>query len=126
MVDAAAKAITDKGPVILILGNYAYHGVSRTLHSSGQMEWYQNKAYDTSMNVGGRQVIRTQDGYYIPIHIIRGLPYIRMEPNTDEEFETLPHVVLTQGGEWDPTVLDCNLADDEDWVNKVKRMEDET
>ena len=68
----------------------------------------------------------TQDGYYIPINIIRGLPYIKMEPNTDEEFETLPHVVLTQGGEWDPTVLDCNLTDDEDWVNKVKRMEDET
>ena len=126
MVDATAKTITDKGPVILILRNYAYHGTSRTLHSSGQIEWFQNKVYDTSMKVGGRQVIRTQDGYYIPINIIRGLPYIKMEPNTDEEFETLPHVVLTQGGEWDPTVLDCNLTDDEDWINKVKRMEDQT
>jgi len=28
MVDATAKTVTDKGPVILILGNYAYHGLT--------------------------------------------------------------------------------------------------
>jgi len=59
MVNATAKAIADKGPVILILRNYAYHGLDRTLHSAGQIEWYLNKAYDTSMKVGGRQVIKT-------------------------------------------------------------------
>jgi len=125
MVDATAKTITDKGPVILILRNYAFHGVNRTLHSAGQIEWYQNKVYDTSMKIGGRQVIKTVDGYYIPINIIRGLPYIQMEPNTAEEFETLPHVILTQGGEWDPTVLDHILTDDDDWVSKVKREDDQ-
>ena len=70
MVDATAKTITDKGPVILILRNYAYHGVNRTLHSAGQIEWYLNKVYDTSMKVGGRQCIKTVDGYFIPINII--------------------------------------------------------
>jgi len=125
MVDATAKTITDKGPVILILRNYAYHGLNRTLHSTGQIEWYQNKAHDTSMRVGGRQVIKTVDGYYIPINVIRGLPHIQMEPNTAEEFDTLPHVILTQGGEWDPTVLDHILTDDDDWVSKVKREEDQ-
>jgi len=70
MVDATAKTIADKGPVILILRNYAYHGLNPTLHSAGQIKWYQNKAYDTSMKVGGRQVIKTVDGYYIPINII--------------------------------------------------------
>jgi len=77
------------------------------------------------MKVGGRQVIKTVDGYYIPINIIRGLPYIQMEPNTAEEFDTLPHVILTQGGEWDPTVLDHILTEDDDWVSKVKRDEDQ-
>jgi len=35
MVDATAKTIADKGPVILILRNYAYHGLNQTLHSAG-------------------------------------------------------------------------------------------
>jgi len=125
MVDATAKTITDKGPVIRMLRNYAYHGLNRTLHSAGQIEWYQNKVYDTSMKVGGRQVIKTVDGYYIPINIIRGLLYIQMEPNTAEEFDTLPHVILTQGGEWDPTVLDHILTYDDDWVSKVNCKEDQ-
>jgi len=73
MVDATAKCMTDKGEVILILRNYAYHGQNRTLHSSGQLEWYKNKVYDGSIKAGGRQVIKTLDGYYIPINIIRGL-----------------------------------------------------
>ena len=124
IVDATAKTLTDKGWVILILRNYAYHGVNRTLHSSGQIEHYQNKVYDTSIKAGGRQVIVTKDGYYIPINIIRGLPYFSMEPNTDKEFEELPHVILTQGGDWDPSVLDYMLTDREDWVNEVKRDDD--
>jgi len=59
MVDATTKTITDKGPVILVLRNYAYHGLNRTLHSAGQIEWYQNKVYNTSMKIRGRQVIKT-------------------------------------------------------------------
>jgi len=125
MVDATAKAIADKGPVILILRNCAYHGLNRTLHSAGQIEWHLNKVHDTSMKVGGRQVIKTVDGCYLPINIIRGLPCIQMEPNTAKEFDTLPHVTLTQGGEWDPTALDHMLTDDPDWVSKVKREEDQ-
>jgi len=70
MVDATAKTIADKGPLILVLRNYAYHGLNRTLHSAGQIEWHQSKVHDTSMKVGGRQVIKTVDGYYIPINII--------------------------------------------------------
>jgi len=52
---------------------------------------------------------------------------MQMEPNTAEEFDALlaPHVILTQGGEWDPTVLDHMLTDNPDWVSKVKRKEDQ-
>ena len=103
MVDATAKTITDKGPVILILRNYACHGLNRTPHLAGQIEWCQNKVCDTSMKVGGRQVIKTVDGNYIPINVIRGLQCVQIEPNAAEEFDALPHVILTKGGEWDPT-----------------------
>jgi len=125
MVNATAKTIADKGHVILILRNYAYHGFNRTLHSAGQIEWYQNKVYYTSMKVGGRQVIKTVDGHCIPINVIRGLPHTQMEPNAAEEFDALPHVMLTQGGEWDPTVLDHILTDDDDWVSKAKHDKDQ-
>ena len=53
MVDATAKTITNKGPVILILRNYAYHGINRTLHSAGQIEHFGNKVYD-HVNEGWR------------------------------------------------------------------------
>ena len=125
MVNATAKTITDEGPVILVLRNCAYHGLNRTLHAAGQIEWYQNKVCDTSMKVGGRQVIKTVDGCHIPINVIRGLPCMQMEPNAAKEFDTLPHVILTQGGEWDPAVLDHMLTDDDDWVSKVKRNKDQ-
>ena len=84
-----------------------------------------NKAHDTCMKVGGRQVIKTVDGCYVPINVIRGLPHTQMEPNTAEEFDMLPYVMLTQGGEWDLTALDHMLTDDPDWVSKVKRDDDQ-
>ena len=46
---------------------------------------------------------------------------MQMEANTAEEFKKLPHVVLTQGGEWDPTVLDHILTDNQNWIDEVKR-----
>jgi len=50
---------------------------------------------------------------------------MQMEPNTAEEFDTLPHIIQTQGGEWDPTALDHMLTDDDDWVSKANRDEDQ-
>jgi len=125
MVDATAKTIADEGHVIVIPRNCACHGLNRTLHSAGQIKWYQNKACDTSVKVGGRQVIKTVDGHHIPVNIIQGLPHMQMEPNAAEEFDTLPHVMLTQGGEWDPAASDHMLTDNDDWVRKAKRDEDQ-
>jgi len=70
MVDATAKTIADKGPVILVLRNCACHGLNRTLHSAGQIEWFQNEACDTSVKVGGRQAIKTVCGCFIPVNVI--------------------------------------------------------
>ena len=43
LVDASAKVITNRGPVIVIMRQYAYHGLQRTIHSAGQIGWHQNQ-----------------------------------------------------------------------------------
>ena len=121
VVDASAKITTQRGDVIGIFRQYAYHGKGRTIHSSGQMEWFRgNKVKDRSIVVGGSQNIRTLEGYVIPIDIISGLPYIKMVPNTQKEFDELPHVVFTSSEEWDPTVLDCTITNNPHWFDAVK------
>jgi hypothetical protein len=55
---------------------------------------------------GGLQQIQTLDGYIIPLIIQDGLTHLNICPYTDQEFETLPHVILTSELEWDPSVLD--------------------
>ena len=122
VVDATAKIITQRGEAIGVFRQYAYHGQGRTIHSSGQLEWYKgNRVQDRSLLVGGCQTIKTLDGYVIPIDIINGLPYIQMQPNTDQELKDLPHVIFTEGAkEWDPTILDCTLSEQPGWYNIVK------
>jgi hypothetical protein len=71
------------------------------------------------MKVGGKQCIRTNDGYVIPLDIINGLPYLKMQPPNDAEMNALPHVIFTSGDEWNPTVLDHSLTDKEDWYNVI-------
>ena len=125
IVDAGARVETNKGPVVLILRQYAYTGRGRTIHSSGQIEHYKNHVDDKSMRVGGKQRILTNDGYVIPLDIIQGLPYMKMQPHTDKELKDLPHVILTSGAPWDPTVLDNTISDKNDWYNTVKDYEEE-
>ena len=76
------------------------------------------------MKVGGKQCIRTLDGYIIPLDIINGLPYLPMEKHTDEEWETLPHVIMTGPGSWDPRVLDNVLSEQDDWANTIHDLDE--
>ena len=46
-----------------------------------------------------------------------------MRPFTDEEWDTLPHVVWTSDVEWDPSVLDCSIEDHETWYDAVSDLE---
>ena len=49
-----------------------------------------------------------------------------MRPCTDEEWETLPHVPLTQDNEWNPTSLDSVITDTDKWADAFKEiMKDE-
>ena len=124
IVDAAAKVMTQVGPVIIIMHQYAYHGQGRTIHSAIQIEHFKNKVDDRSMRVGGQQCIRTHDGYVIPLDIINGLPYMKMKPYTDAEWDSLPKTVITSPTEWKPTLLDNTLSSQPDWYNHVKQIDD--
>ena len=120
IVDATARTITNKGPVLLRLHRYAYHGRGRTIHSCGQIEAFGNTVHDRSLKVrNGGQCIVTSEGYVIPIDIISGLPYIQMEPNLPEDIGVLPEIVLTSPDKWDPSALDNIISDKEDWMNHL-------
>jgi len=85
------------------------------IHSSAQMEHYKNIVDDKSVRVGGKQSIKTLDGYIIPLSICNGLAYMDMHVPSLKEYAELPHVVLTSDIEWDPTVLDNELDVDIQW-----------
>jgi hypothetical protein len=56
------------------------------------------------MKVGGKQCIRTNDGYVIPLDIIN-VPTLSQDANAnDAEMNALPHVIFTSGNEWNPTI----------------------
>jgi len=111
----AALVRSNKGPIIIIMHQYAYLGKGKTIHSSVQIKYYKNNVDDKSSKVGGKQRIVTLDGYIIPLNIRNGLAYMDMSMPTDKEFSTLPHVVLTSDSNWDPTILDSEFDPEVEW-----------
>jgi hypothetical protein len=107
LVTALGWVMTTTGPVILVLHQYAYLGHGKTIHSSGQLEWYGCDVDERSRKIkGGKQRILTPDGYEIPLSICHGLAYMDMRPPTEEERKELPYVIMTSDEDWDPSVLD--------------------
>ena len=107
IVTCAALLHTNHGKVVLIMHEYAYHGRGNTIHSPGQIEWFQNTCDDKSFHVGGKQVINFLDSYSTPLQCRTGLMYMSLlgQP-TDADLTTYPHVLLSGPHEWDPSVLD--------------------
>ncbi len=115
---------TQKGPVIAIFHQYALFGTGSSIHSCGQLEWFKNDVNDESIHVqGGLQHISTPEGYVIPLSIQNGLVRLDIRPYTDDEFDTLPHVILTSEMDWDPAVLDHTFEEDEEWFDAVQDLE---
>lgn len=106
LVSAAGLVDTNVGPRIVILNQYAYLGKGKTIHSSGQLEYYKHEVWDKSSKVGGKQCIITPDGIVLPLSMRAGLPYLDMKVPTDKELEEIPHIHLTADVPWDPSVLD--------------------
>eukprot|EP00980_Cylindrotheca_fusiformis_P021811 scaffold8646_cov116-Cylindrotheca_fusiformis.AAC.1 len=129
IVTAGGLCQTQRGPVIAILHQYAYHPTQgKTIHSSGQLEHYHNDVNDRSIKVGGLQRIKTPDGYVFPLSIRDGLPYLPMQPYTDSEFcdPAIPHVILTGDLDWDPTVLDVDTFGDPTFYDAISDDVDRT
>ena len=110
--------ITQRGPVILIFHRYALLGRGRSIHSSIQLEAYGNQVDDRSISFGGQQCIETPEGYRIPLDITDGLPYFHTRPFTDDEFATLPHVIMTSDLPWRPASLNSTISDDPTWFER--------
>ena len=107
IVTCAALLHTNHGKVVLIMHEYAYYGRGNTIHSPGQIEWFQNTCDDKSYHVGGKQLINFLDCYSTPLQCRTGLMYMSLlgQP-TDADLNTYPHMLLTGPHEWHPFVLD--------------------
>jgi hypothetical protein len=107
---------THKGPVIGIFNQYALLNKGSSIRSLCQFEWYKNDVNDKSfLFPEGLQHNQTLDGYSIPLSIQDGLTRLKIRPYPDQEFETFPHVMMTSELEWDPSVLDHEFKEDEQW-----------
>jgi hypothetical protein len=125
IVTAGGVVATQRGEVLLVMHQYAHVPQGRTIHSSIQLESFGNKVDDRSVKLKqGSQTITTLDGYVIPLNFINGLPYMPIRPYTDSEREKLPHVILTSDVEWDPSIADHTLTDDETWFDAVSDQPD--
>jgi len=113
LVTAGGVVKSSSGEIIIIIHHAAnMTKESKTIFSAGQLEHSGCKVNEKSPVITGETPhIMTTDGYCIPISIKRGLPYIKMRPFRDEDWEKLPHVALTSPMEWDPSCLDSTVED---------------
>ena len=111
VVTAAALLDTQKGPIIGIFHEYAHLGKGKSIHASGQLEWFNCQVDDRSTIVGGAQRIETPEGYVIPFSIETGLVYMHpIRIPTDQDLKMYPHVFFTSPDIWDPSVLDHEIT----------------
>ena len=84
-----------------------------SIHSSGQLEWLQTHVHETSVKVGGTQLITTLDEYSVPLLIKDGLAYATsIGRSTDQDMDTYPHVLITSPDEWDHNQVPDQLFGD--------------
>ena len=111
VVTAVALLDTQKGPIIGIFHEYAPLGKGKSIHASGQMEWFNCQVDDRSKIVGGAQRIETSEGYVIPLSIESGFVYMHtIRIPTDQDLQNYPHVFLTSPDIWDASVLDHEIT----------------
>ena len=113
VVTAATLLNTSQGKVIGIFNEYAYLWKGSSIHSSGQLEWLQTNVDETSVKVGGTQLINTLDGYSVPLLIKDGLAYATsLGRPTDQDIDTYPHVFITSPDKWDHSQVPDQLFGD--------------
>jgi hypothetical protein len=63
IVTTGAVVKTQSSEVIIILHQYAYTGKGKTIHSSGQLEWYKQEADDSQVFQGWREAAYQDFGW---------------------------------------------------------------
>jgi hypothetical protein len=53
----------------------------------------------------------TLEGFIIPFAIVNGLVHLKMLPFTEDEYQSLVHVDMTQDGPWDPRIYNGELSE---------------
>ena len=102
VVTAATLLNTPQGKVTGIFNEYAYLWKGSSIHSSGQLEWLQTNVDETSVKVGGTQLITTLDEYSVPVLIKDDLAYATsLGRPTKQDMDTYPHVFITSPDKWD-------------------------
>ena len=107
---------TQRGEVIAVFNQSAYHPFGKSILSSIQVEDNGITVYDKVQARGGRQCLETPDGYIIPLDGHQGLVYMKIRSFTNEEHGRLPHVMLTHDIPWDPSIV--SLSDDAAWMSE--------
>jgi len=121
LVTAGGVVQTHRGPAIAIVHHGAHMPEHNTIMSCGQMEYHGLDVNDKSAKIrGGKQRIMTKEGYIILMDFRDGLPYINMRPYTDKEWDELPHIHLVNPSEWDPTVLDFDATNNEEFLDALQ------
>jgi hypothetical protein len=75
------------------------------------MEHYGAEINEKSLFLPGGQQRVVMDGYQIPLTFCNGLAYLKCRPPTDDEVDSLPHVIMTADVDWDPTPYDNVISD---------------
>lgn len=52
------------------------------------------------------------DGFVFPLSHHDALPHLKIRPHTDDEFNSLPHVIMTSDEPWDPRCFDAKCKSD--------------
>jgi len=112
LVQAGGVVETDKGEIIFIINQAAdMTRDSRTILSAAQLEHFGCMVYDKSPQITKiTPYIDLPGGYRVPIAIQKGLPYIRLRPFRETDWNRLPHVMVTSPEHWDPTCLDAPIS----------------
>ena len=113
VVTAATLLNTPQGKVTGIFNEYAYLWKGSSIHSSGQLEWFLTHVHETSVKVGGTQLINTLDGYSVPLLIKDGLANATsLGRLTNLDMDTYPHVFITSPDKWDHSQVPDQLFGD--------------
>ena len=112
LVQAGAYVLTNLGPYILIVNQGAHMPDGKTILSSGQMEHFHWTIHDKSPRLTSQDAYcESPEGVKLPLGFRNGLPYLALRPFTDEEWNTLPHIVASSPHPWDPACLDIIVED---------------